>query len=76
MGPAVLKHPGPWLHLLEKGRTMSILSYADSFGKLDPPSLADHDALGALCCTPADHLAGDWLGAILMDLDDGFALDD
>ncbi len=42
---------------------------ADSFGEFDPPSLADHEALAALCPTPADHLAGDWIGAILADLD-------
>lgn len=54
---------------------MSILSCADSFGKLDPPSQADHDALGALCFAPADYLGGDWIGAILADLDDGFTPD-
>lgn len=42
---------------------------ADSFGEFDPPSQADYDALGALCPSPANWLGGDWIGAILADLD-------
>ena len=49
---------------------------ADSFGVFDPPSQADHAALESLCPTPADWLGGDWISAILADLDDGFAPSD
>ncbi len=53
---------------------MSILSPPSTLDNPDPASQADHDALDVLIgapVTPAEYLGGDWIGAILADLEGG-----